>query len=144
MEFTTQEQVPQEPEPHPYLTASLIKRKDWLKKGETFRLRYFSARRPEYVFEITDFTVNSTDKVEIKATTVVEKRRDAENIIINFDLSRKQYTWKTDLLTEAQRLTITREPPRPVMEGGSKKRTKKRKTKKRKTKRKNHKKKIDV
>ena len=123
MEFTTQEPVPP-----PYLTATVLRRmkKEKDQKGLFFRLRLFD--ECGYVFEITEFTVNSTDNtVEIKAKTVVEKQSDAENIIINFDLSRKQYTWKTDLLTEAQRLTITREPPRPVMEGGSKKRTKKRK-----------------
>lgn len=152
MEFITQEPVPEEPEPEepeppPYLTATVIRsmKKEIKKKGLFFRLRHFSAVRPELVFKITEFTEDLfNNRVEIKATTVVEKPKDAENIILDFSLSRKEYTWRTDLLTEAQRLTITREPPRPVKEGGSKKRTKKRKTKKRKTrkrktKRKNHK-----
>ena len=131
MEFTTQE-----PEPPPYLTATVVRsmKKEKDQKGLFFRLRLFSAMRPELVFRITDFKENLMKNiVEIKATTVVEKPRDAENIIIEFSLNRKEYTWRTDLLSEAQRLTITREPPRPVKEGGSKKRTKKRKTKKRKT-----------
>ena len=122
MEFTTQEPVPP-----PYLTATVLRRmkKEKDQKGLFFRLRLFD--ECGYVFEITEFTVNSTDNtVEIKAKTVVEKQSDAENIIINFDLSRREYTWRTDLLPEA-------EYQRPVKEGGSKKRTKKRKTKKRKT-----------
>jgi len=134
MEFTTQEPVPP-----PYLTATVIRsmKKEIEKKGLFFRLRLFSVQNPEPVFKITEFKEFPNNIVEIEATTVVEKPRDAEDIIINFDLSRRQYTWKSPLLSEAQRLTITRQPLRPVKEGGSKKRTKKRKTKKRKTKRNN-------